>query len=150
MFLVREYQNVPQQIIQNVFDGKIEKYRKCQNACDHSFPGELFTFKMLVLSVKVSVMIIVTFIEQSILFNALKHYEINSPKNHLKIQHSKVSMLTLINTLDNRKTLSVHIYGTGVTSFEWSNCIEGRGVSRCRSVQFRNENDFTPSAHMKR
>ena len=63
--VVSECQNVLQQIIQNAFDGKIEKYHKCQNACDHSFPDELFPFKMLVLSVKVSLMIIVTFIEQS-------------------------------------------------------------------------------------
>ena len=60
-----ERQNVLQQIIQNAFDGKIKKYRKCQNACNHSFPDELFPFEMLVLSAKVSLMIIVTFIEQS-------------------------------------------------------------------------------------
>ena len=46
-------------------DAKIERYRKCQNAGDHSFPDEYIPFKMLVLSVKVSVMITVTFTKQS-------------------------------------------------------------------------------------
>ena len=50
--ITREYQNVPQQIIQNASDGKIERHWKCHNAGDHSLPDEYFPFKMSVISVK--------------------------------------------------------------------------------------------------
>ena len=43
----------------------------------------------------------------------------------------QASLCYILKHLEDRKALSVHIYHTGVTSFEFSNCvhIEERGVS---------------------